>query len=59
MRAANARAPAPDASPLRLGTGAGAVAAATRLLCPGGWLLIEVGGEQDEALGPDLAAPAA
>ena len=26
------------------------VAAAGRLLCPGGWLLTEVGGHQDEAL---------
>jgi release factor glutamine methyltransferase len=32
------------------------VAAAGRLLAPGGWLLVEVGGNQDEALAPDLAA---
>lgn len=32
------------------------VAAARRLLRPGGWLLIEVGGDQDEALAPTLAA---
>ena len=32
------------------------VAAARRLLRPGGWLLIEVGGDQDEALAPALAA---
>ena len=31
------------------------VAAARRLLRPGGWLLIELGGKQDEALAPDLA----
>jgi release factor glutamine methyltransferase len=31
------------------------VAAAGRLLRPGGWLLIELGGKQDEALAPDLA----
>lgn len=32
------------------------VTAAARLLRPGGWLLAEVGGEQDEALAPALAA---
>jgi release factor glutamine methyltransferase len=32
------------------------VAAARRLLRPGGWLLIEVGGDQHEALAPTLAA---
>jgi release factor glutamine methyltransferase len=32
------------------------VSAARRLLAPGGWLLVEVGGNQDEALAPDLAA---
>jgi release factor glutamine methyltransferase len=32
------------------------VAAAARLLGPGGWLLVEVGGEQDAALAPTLAA---
>jgi release factor glutamine methyltransferase len=32
------------------------IAAATRLLRSGGWLLIEVGGEQDAALGSTLAA---
>ena len=32
------------------------VAAAGRLLRPGGWLLVEVGGDQDETLGPTLAA---
>jgi release factor glutamine methyltransferase len=32
------------------------VAAAGRLLASGGWLLIELGGNQDEALAPDLAA---
>jgi release factor glutamine methyltransferase len=32
------------------------VAAATHLLRRGGWLLIEVGGHQDEALAPTLAA---
>jgi release factor glutamine methyltransferase len=32
------------------------VSAAGRLLAPGGWLLVEVGGNQDEALAPDLAA---
>lgn len=31
------------------------VGAAARLLRPGGWLLTEVGGEQDTALGPPLA----
>jgi release factor glutamine methyltransferase len=31
------------------------VAAAGRLLRPGGWLLIELGGKQDETLAPDLA----
>lgn len=31
------------------------VAAARRLLRPGGWLLAEVGGDQDEALAPELA----
>lgn len=31
------------------------VAAARRLLRPGGWLLIEVGGDQDEMLAPTLA----
>jgi len=30
------------------------VAAASRLLRPGGWLLIEVGGDQDEALAPSF-----
>jgi release factor glutamine methyltransferase len=34
----------------------GVVAAARRLLRPGGWLLIEVGGEQDQVLRPVLAA---
>jgi len=32
------------------------VATAHRLLRPGGWLLIELGGDQDRALGPALAA---
>lgn len=32
------------------------VVAAARILRPGGWLLIEVGGEQDQALSPVLAA---
>jgi release factor glutamine methyltransferase len=32
------------------------VSAAGRLLAAGGWLLIEVGGDQDEKLAPDLAA---
>ncbi len=32
------------------------VAAASRLLARGGWLLIELGGNQDEGLAPDLAA---
>ncbi len=32
------------------------IAAANRLLRPGGWLLIEAGGDQDRALGPTLAA---
>ncbi|HEX6237207.1 MAG TPA: HemK/PrmC family methyltransferase [Acidimicrobiales bacterium] len=32
------------------------VAEAARLLRPGGWLVTEVGGEQDRALGPTLAA---
>jgi len=32
------------------------VAAAARLLRPGGWLLLEVGGDQDRALGPALVA---
>lgn len=32
------------------------VAAAARLLRPGGWLLAEVGGDQDEALAPALSA---
>lgn len=34
----------------------GVVAAAARLLRPGGWVFIELGGDQDEALAPDLAA---
>ena len=34
------------------------IAAARRLLRPGGWLLIEVGGDQDQALAPNLAAAA-
>jgi release factor glutamine methyltransferase len=33
----------------------GVIEAASRLLRPGGWLLIEVGGGQDEALAPRLA----
>ncbi|HEX8803437.1 MAG TPA: hypothetical protein VF743_04570, partial [Acidimicrobiales bacterium] len=32
------------------------VAAAGRLLRPGGWLLVELGGEEDRALAPALAA---
>jgi release factor glutamine methyltransferase len=32
------------------------VADATRLLRPGGWLVLELGGDQDALLGPDLAA---
>lgn len=32
------------------------VVAASRLLRPGGWLLVEVGGDQDQALHPTLAA---
>jgi release factor glutamine methyltransferase len=32
------------------------VSAASRLLAPRGWLLIELGADQDEALAPDLAA---
>jgi release factor glutamine methyltransferase len=32
------------------------VSAAARLLAPGGWLLIELGGDQDEALAPALRA---
>ena len=32
------------------------VAGAGRLLRPGGWLLLELGGTQDETLGPALAA---
>jgi release factor glutamine methyltransferase len=32
------------------------VAAASLLLAPGGWLLIELGADQDETLGPDLVA---
>lgn len=32
------------------------VGSAARLLRPGGWLLAEVGGEQDQALSPTLAA---
>ena len=34
------------------------IAAAGRLLRPGGWLLIEAGSDQDEALAPTLAATA-
>ncbi|HEX6476309.1 MAG TPA: HemK family protein methyltransferase [Acidimicrobiales bacterium] len=34
------------------------VSAAGRLLRPGGWLLIELGGRQDQALAPDLARAA-
>ena len=34
------------------------IAAAGRLLRPGGWLLIEIGGDQNEALAPTLAATA-
>jgi methylase of polypeptide subunit release factors len=29
--------------------------AATRLLSPGGWLLLEIGGRQDELLAPEMA----
>jgi methylase of polypeptide subunit release factors len=29
---------------------------AARVLSPGGWLLVEVGGTQDDALEPELAA---
>jgi len=32
------------------------IAAATRVLRPGGWLLLELGGDQDVAVTPDLAA---
>jgi release factor glutamine methyltransferase len=32
------------------------VSAASRLLAPGGWLLIELGGDQDDGLASDLAA---
>jgi release factor glutamine methyltransferase len=32
------------------------VSAAARLLAPGGWLLLEIGGDQDQALAPELAA---
>ena len=32
------------------------VAAAAERLTPGGWLVVEVGGDQDELLGPTLAA---
>lgn len=32
------------------------LAAAARLLRPGGWLLVELGGDQDVVLAPDLAA---
>ncbi|HET6810403.1 MAG TPA: HemK/PrmC family methyltransferase [Acidimicrobiales bacterium] len=32
-----------------------AVDAAARLLGPGGWLLVEIGGRQDELLGPEMA----
>lgn len=32
------------------------VAAAARILRPGGWLLVEVGGDQDDGLGPSLDA---
>lgn len=32
------------------------VTAASRLLTPGGWLLIELGGDQDDLLAPDLTA---
>ena len=31
------------------------IGAARRLLAPGGWLLVEVGGDQDQRLGPALA----
>jgi release factor glutamine methyltransferase len=34
------------------------IVVAERLLHPGGWLLVEVGGDQDEALAPSLAAAA-
>jgi release factor glutamine methyltransferase len=32
------------------------IASASRLLRPGGWLLLEIGGDQDQMLGPILAA---
>jgi release factor glutamine methyltransferase len=32
------------------------VVSAARILRPGGWLLVELGGEQDQALSPTLAA---
>jgi release factor glutamine methyltransferase len=35
-----------------------AIAAARRLLRPGGWLLVEVGGTQDKVLAPTLAEAA-
>lgn len=45
-----------DGGPDGLGVARRVVATAARLLAPGGRLLIELGGDQDDALAPDLAA---
>jgi release factor glutamine methyltransferase len=45
-----------DGGPDGLDVARRVVAAAGRLLAPGGWLLVEVGGSQDEVLALDLAA---
>lgn len=48
--------PALDGGPEGLDTLRRLIATAQRLLRPGGWLLTEIGGDQDEALAPTLAA---
>ena len=45
-----------DGGPDGLDTARRIVATAARVLRPGGWLVIELGGEQDELLAPDLDA---
>jgi release factor glutamine methyltransferase len=45
-----------DGGPDGLDVARRVVATAARLLIEGGWLFIEVGGDQDEGLAPDLAA---
>jgi release factor glutamine methyltransferase len=45
-----------DGGPDGLDTARRIVRAAARLLKPSGWLVLELGGNQDDLLGPDLAA---